>query len=116
MDQSRRDLMRFGGLGFLGISTGIVKTPKGILLPHDKIINHEQVKKETMLVASGYLLNYNLSSQINAIQTMGLDFRISGSPIIRSVDTDLSLEIEPDGVTVHESFYDGGPMKVVIYR
>ena len=116
MDQSRRDLMRFGGLGFLGIATGVHKTPEGILLPHDKIITQDMTKAEALIMASGYITSISMEAQIETMPRMSLGIRSGNQRIISSTQVDMNLEFEPNCFNVHESFYDHGPMKVVVYR
>ena len=119
MNQSRRDLMKFGGLGFLGIATGVIKTPEGILLPHDKIVTIEQAKQETMVIASGYLTNFAVNTQIDSIAHASISMRTLEAPVIRGIDTDLNLEfkLHTHSFQIHERMYENpGPMKVVIYR
>lgn len=117
MDQSKRDLMKFGGLGFLGIATGVMKTPEGILLPHEKIITPAEAKAEALIMASGYITSISMEAQIETIPVMHLGMKAGNQRIISSTETDMNISFEPNCINIHESFYDSlKPMKVVIYR
>lgn len=115
MDQSRRDLMKFGGLGFLGMATGVMKTPEGILLPHNKIITPVE-QEGVMVMASGYITSFGIAAEMESLPRASISMRMAEQRIIGRSEVTMDIEFEPNTLVIHEEFYDGGPKKVVIYR